>query len=148
MNIMSFSTKSIVIALLLIAALGVLAAFQFWLVAAAMLLLLAGFALHDSDMHSKSQKLEMRVSIVQASLEEWIGKVSQSICEISDAANMLRGELKQVAGNVEARIAAVEERGRANILDAQKYYDLVQKIIELENRVSAIVNKEKEEPQF
>jgi hypothetical protein len=140
-----FSAKSFVIIILLIAALGVLVAFQMWLVAAAMLLLLAGLALHESGEGERLEKLESRISLVQVSGQEVADKICKGVSDLSDAVNFLRGELQQVSGNVEGRIASIEQRFQSEHLDTQKYYDLVQKIIQLENRVSAISNREKEE---
>jgi len=144
---MTFSSRSAGVAVLLIASLGVLAAFQMWLVAAAMLLLLAALALHESGEHDRFEKLESRIGIVQASNEERADKLCKIANEMSDAINFLRGELQQISRNTENRLAGLEQRiiERDNRLDTQKFYDLVQKVIDIENRVSAISNREKEE---
>ena len=137
------SAKSFTIIVLLIAALGILAAFELWLVAAAMLLLLAGLALHESGEHGKLEKLETRISLVQVGGEEFAEKICKTVSEMSDAINFLRGEFQQLSRSVENRLATFEQPRET--LDTQKFYDLVQKVIELENRISSLAHREEHE---
>jgi hypothetical protein len=139
-----FPAKSFAIVILLIAALGVLVAFQLWLVAAAMLLLLAGLALHETTDEEKFQKLESRISLVQVGGEEFGEKICKTVSEMSDAINFLRGEFQQLSRSIENRFATFEQPRET--LDTQKFYDLVQKVIELENRISSLAHRE--EPKF
>lgn len=137
------SNSSIGIVILLVASLGVLAAFQLWLVAAAMLLLLAGLALHETTDEEKFQKLESRISLVQVGGEEFAEKICKTVIEISDAINFLRGEFQQLSRSVENRLATFEHPRET--LDTQKFYDLVQKVIEIENRISSLAHREEHE---
>jgi len=138
-----FSAKSFAIVVLLIAALGVLVAFQLWFVAAAMLLLLAGLALHETTDEEKFQKLESRISLVQVGGEEFAEKICKTVSEMSDAINFLRGEFQQLSRSVENRLATFEQPRET--LDTQKFYDLVQKVIEIENRISSLAHREEHE---
>ena len=79
--------------------------------------------------------------------EEFKEKVVKALGDTADSLGVLRVELRQIADNVENRIASLEQRASQQF-DTQKYYDLVQKIIDIENRVGAIANKGKEEPRF
>ncbi|MEM7813614.1 MAG: hypothetical protein QW548_01805 [Candidatus Aenigmatarchaeota archaeon] len=139
------SAQTVGAAILIIAALGVLISFQLWLVGAAVLLLVAAFVMREACESSKVEKLESRMSIIQVSGDELAEKTGKSIAELSNAINFLRGELQQVARNMESRVAAIEQAVQSTKPDVQKYYDLMQKVIELENRVSAISNRERGE---
>ena len=114
----------------------------------AMLLLIAGLALHEAGDSARLVKLESRIGLVQVSGEEFVEKASKSFTELSDAVNFLRGELQQVSRNAENRLAALELAIQNAKPDSQKYYDLVQKVIELENRISALGNRKEEGTAF
>lgn len=138
------STQSAGTVILILAAIGVIIAFQLWLVGAVLLLILAALALHESAEDARLEKVESRVSLVQVCGAEFQERAEKSLGGLSDSMNFLRGEFKHLAAAVENRISAMEQHA----LDAQKYFELVEKVIELENRVSALANKEKESAQF
>jgi hypothetical protein len=133
-------------AILILAALGILVAFQLWTVGAAIVLIVAALVVREVVVSERVQKLESRISLVQTITEERAESVSKTLGELSDAINFLRGELSRVVANVESRVSAVEQRLQADaqVWSAQKYYDLVQKVIEIENRISALAKREGE----
>jgi len=127
--------NSVLLGILFLAGILILIGFGVWPVAAAMLLLTAGLILHVSDDIDNFGKLEARISVVQATVGESVEKICRSINEMSDSITFLRSELGRVSGSLEARMSALE---RPRNEETQKYYDLIQKIIDIENRVSSM----------
>ena len=122
-------------ATLFVATLAILIGFGVWPVAAAVLLLIAGMIVYGSVQTETVKKLESRISLVQVSGQEAMEKFGKTIDDISNSINFVHEELRRFTGSFEARLDAME---LPRSEDTQKYYDLVQKVIDLENRIGIL----------